>query len=348
VILRADLDSLTSGSKSLMPEGLEKDINKQDMADLLAYLTVVRTPPKRFVGNTPATVKAMKGEFRLLATNAAIHGGEIAFEGAPFDNIGMWHGQNDHLVWTVEVGKAGEYDVWLDWSCDNAVQGNAWVLEGGKAAVRGKVTGTGGWSRYRQEKVGTISLSAGTQRLTLRPEGAVRGALLDLRGVYLVAPGAKPAAGRYGGRQWLGELSDECEVVRIRPLPDLQPQLRGLLGGILDRDASSLDRDLVSAHGDPIDGVSPVLVDPGTDELAVVEVEGDFAGRQRLAVQRDVSGHLAIGGQRGGGGEQEKGADSEQGQQGGSWREQEGLLEVMAPDGRGGVRSPRAKWFDHE
>jgi putative membrane-bound dehydrogenase-like protein len=195
VILRADLESLTSGGKSLMPEGLEKDITRQDMADLLAYLTVARTPPKRFAGNTPATVKVEKGEYRLLATNAAIHGGEIAFEGAPFDNIGMWHGQNDHLVWTVEVEKAGEYDVWLDWSCDNAVQGNAWVLEGGKAPVRGKVAGTGGWSRYRQEKVGTISLAAGTQRLTLSPEGAVRGALLDLRGVYLVAPGAKPAGG---------------------------------------------------------------------------------------------------------------------------------------------------------
>ena len=38
-ILRTDLEALRGTAKSLMPEGLEKDCPKQDMADLLAYLT---------------------------------------------------------------------------------------------------------------------------------------------------------------------------------------------------------------------------------------------------------------------------------------------------------------------
>jgi putative membrane-bound dehydrogenase-like protein len=38
VLLRADLKELSGGVKSLMPEGLEKDVGKQDMADLIAYL----------------------------------------------------------------------------------------------------------------------------------------------------------------------------------------------------------------------------------------------------------------------------------------------------------------------
>lgn len=38
VLLRSDIDEWKSTGKSLMPEGLEKDINKQDMTDLLAYL----------------------------------------------------------------------------------------------------------------------------------------------------------------------------------------------------------------------------------------------------------------------------------------------------------------------
>lgn len=44
-ILRGDLDELTSTGKSAMPEGLEKDIPLQEMADLLAYLTSY-LPPK--------------------------------------------------------------------------------------------------------------------------------------------------------------------------------------------------------------------------------------------------------------------------------------------------------------
>jgi putative membrane-bound dehydrogenase-like protein len=38
VLLRTDIEELSSNGKSLMPEGLEKDLRKPDMADLLAYL----------------------------------------------------------------------------------------------------------------------------------------------------------------------------------------------------------------------------------------------------------------------------------------------------------------------
>jgi putative membrane-bound dehydrogenase-like protein len=44
-ILRSELEELSSSSKSLMPEGLEKDLSKQDTADLLAYLTAPRPRP---------------------------------------------------------------------------------------------------------------------------------------------------------------------------------------------------------------------------------------------------------------------------------------------------------------
>jgi putative heme-binding domain-containing protein len=37
-ILRRDLEELTSTGKSLMPEGLEKNISQQEMADLLAWI----------------------------------------------------------------------------------------------------------------------------------------------------------------------------------------------------------------------------------------------------------------------------------------------------------------------
>ena len=37
-LLRREIEELTSTGKSLMPEGLERDLNPQDVADLLAYL----------------------------------------------------------------------------------------------------------------------------------------------------------------------------------------------------------------------------------------------------------------------------------------------------------------------
>ena len=38
VILRKDIDEIKSSGKSLMPEGLEKNINHQQMTDLLSFL----------------------------------------------------------------------------------------------------------------------------------------------------------------------------------------------------------------------------------------------------------------------------------------------------------------------
>ncbi len=192
VLLRADLDELQGTGKSLMPEGLEKELSPQDLADLFGYLAGTSSPPKAFPGNKPEVVKPKDGKLALLATNAEIRGGEICFE-EPFRNVGFWHGANDSAAWTVELQKGGEFDVWLDWACDDHSANNPWVLEGAKAPLRGKAATTGGWDKYRQEKVGTVTLEAGRQRLTLRPDGVKpNGALMDLRGVQLVPRGQKP------------------------------------------------------------------------------------------------------------------------------------------------------------
>ena len=37
-VLRNEIDELRSSGKSLMPEGLEKDMSPQDLADVLAYV----------------------------------------------------------------------------------------------------------------------------------------------------------------------------------------------------------------------------------------------------------------------------------------------------------------------
>ena len=193
-LLRTEIDELVTANKSLMPDGFEKDFSHEQMADLLAYLTTSRPPRRMFEGNVPVVVAPAGGELRLLATSAELYGEQIVFEG-PFQNIGYWSAPRDSVVWNVKTDAPAEWDVWFDWSCSPDAAGNDFVLEGAAATLSGKIEGTGGWDRYRQARVGSVQLPAGMQALTLRPSGpAIRGALMDLRGVHLVPSGKTPAA----------------------------------------------------------------------------------------------------------------------------------------------------------
>lgn len=188
VLLRNELEELVATGKSLMPEGLEKDVSPAEINDLLTYL---RPGPayKQFAGNQPEAVKpGPDGAVRLLATNCEIYGDQIVFE-PQFRNLGYWHGVNDYAVWTVELDGRGRYDVYLDAACDPAAAGNAFVLEGADAPLRGRIASTGAWSEYRRTKIGTLALTQGAQRLTFRPDGPPARALADLRELILVAQG---------------------------------------------------------------------------------------------------------------------------------------------------------------
>ena len=47
MLLRADLDRLEDSGRSLMPEGMEKDLSRQDLADLIAYLIGAKPSDRR-------------------------------------------------------------------------------------------------------------------------------------------------------------------------------------------------------------------------------------------------------------------------------------------------------------
>ena len=192
VLLRTELEELRGTGKSAMPDGVEKDVKQQEMADLLEYLASTAPKPKTIAGNTPTTVaSAEKGQLSLLATNGAIYGGDIVFE-QPFQNIGYWHGENDRVSWRVQIDNPGTYDVYIDWACHDESAGNAFRIDGVDPVVRSTVVATGGWDRYRHAKVGSVSLAGGLQNITVRPDGKLRSALFDLRAVYFVPRGRSP------------------------------------------------------------------------------------------------------------------------------------------------------------
>jgi putative heme-binding domain-containing protein len=182
-ILRKEIDTLYSSGKSLMPEGLERDMPKEEFADVIAYLRAA--PPKTFEGNEPALVKPEADKKLLLkATNASIHGPTLVFE-AKYQNLGFWQSEDDYAAWSVEVPRAGKYRVTLDYACDESTAGDRFSLTIGDQLLSGKVTSTGTRDDYREVDLGELELPAGTHEAVFRSLGGIRSALLDLRTVRL-------------------------------------------------------------------------------------------------------------------------------------------------------------------
>jgi putative membrane-bound dehydrogenase-like protein len=189
VLLRQDIESLKSNGRSAMPEGLEKQLAAQDLADVFAHLRAASPPPrpKQFDGNKPEVVTAAAdGSLKLLPANAEIYGPSVVLE-KQYGNLGYWSSAEDHADWEVEVPKAGKYAVWLDWACDNGSAGNRFQLQTALGKLTGTVAGTGNWDTYKQAKVGEVELKTGRQRLVFRSEGriAAGAAMIDLRGLKL-------------------------------------------------------------------------------------------------------------------------------------------------------------------
>jgi putative heme-binding domain-containing protein len=188
VLLRSDLEELTSSGKSAMPEGLEKEIKPQDLADLIAHIRSQGPQPKRkeFEGNKPELVRpARDGTLLLLAANCEIYGPTIVLE-KQYGNLGYWTSTDDRAVWTIEVVKPGRYAVWLDWACPPDMAGKKFLLQAGVNQMTGKVASTGSWDNYRQAKVGEIVLTVGRQQVTFRSGGRIFHPLIDLKSVKLV------------------------------------------------------------------------------------------------------------------------------------------------------------------
>ncbi len=191
VILRADLEELKTGGRSLMPEGLENDLMPPDLADLIAYVGSGAARPKTLAGNKPALVVQGKGGVvRLPASSAEIYGPTLTFE-TQFHNLGMWQSADDHAAWTFQLEKPGTFTVTMEWACPEESAGNTLRLSFDQDVSQTVIgaTGEGTWSNYRSIFVDEVTLPAGKHRLDARAVGPVKNAVLDLRGFTLTPRG---------------------------------------------------------------------------------------------------------------------------------------------------------------
>ncbi|MBI3839830.1 MAG: c-type cytochrome [Planctomycetia bacterium] len=191
-ILRTELEALQASGKSLMPEGLEKDLSQQDLANVIAFLRGSGAPRKTFEANNPQLVKpTTDGTLQLYATNCEIYGPTLVMQQL-YKNLGKWQSENDRAVWSVEVPKSGKYAMLLNYACLDNSAGNSWLLEAGEKTLSGKVAPTGSLDRYQEIRTGDIELAPGTQQVVFRSAGPIKGNLLQLGGILLKpAPAAR-------------------------------------------------------------------------------------------------------------------------------------------------------------
>jgi putative membrane-bound dehydrogenase-like protein len=200
LLLRRDLEELRASNKSAMPEGIEKDFSKEDLANLLAYLTQERKPARVFAGNQPVVISPnADGRMDLPASAAEIFGDAIVFEtDSPFRNLGYWQGTSDFARWKFMADKRMHVDIYLDYSCDVSYAGNEFAIEIGPERFTGAVVSTGAWSQYDCLKVATVDIQAGLGQLNVgfHKQLAAGQPLFDLRNVFLVPEGSTPPINR--------------------------------------------------------------------------------------------------------------------------------------------------------
>ena len=95
---------------------------------------------------------------------------------------------HDQIKWEeVFVPGNNTYDVYLEWSVSDKDAGKPYVLEIGKAKLKGTVERSGSWEEFRTIKIGTLKLKKGTYKASFKPkEKSFRGGLLDFREIKLI------------------------------------------------------------------------------------------------------------------------------------------------------------------
>ncbi|MHC4876878.1 MAG: neutral/alkaline non-lysosomal ceramidase N-terminal domain-containing protein [Planctomycetota bacterium] len=185
-LLRADLEELIATNRSLMPEGLEKDLAPQDLADVIAFVQSFGAKWKSFPGNEPRLITAADDHTLILPASAAeIYGPSLILE-EKYGNLGWWSSTDDYAVWTIETKQSGFYRVELEYACDDSTSGGAIRFSTGTRLLTARVAGTGTWDNYRTWSAGAIDLRRGRQQLTVSALAKPPHALIDLKAIRLI------------------------------------------------------------------------------------------------------------------------------------------------------------------
>ena len=140
-------------------------------------------------GRTPAVTPA-KGDIRLHARDARVHGEKLRYEPQPNkDVLGFWTKPTDWAEWEFDVPTTGRYEVEIQQGCGSGSGGAEVAIE-----LRGEhdvttltftVQDTGHFQHQILRVIGEASLEAGRHTLAVKPRTKPGAAVMDLRRIVL-------------------------------------------------------------------------------------------------------------------------------------------------------------------
>ncbi len=158
-----------------------------DAACTVVRLAIEGTPdPLAF-----AVLPAADGSLLLTPHDATLSGASLRIEqvgthGEVKYNVGWWSDPADFLSWPIAVAGAGRYAVTATLACKNESAGSMLALDAGGAPIEAAVAGTGGWNDYREVRLGSVDVPAGSSVVSLRAKSKPGEAVVNLRSIRLV------------------------------------------------------------------------------------------------------------------------------------------------------------------
>ena len=140
-------------------EDLTVELPAQKISDLTCSLKITGGNLKPVTPSTSAPVvhADSNGSVFLSATNAALHGSQFQMEtqgGLP--DIGYWDKGDEWVSWTVQMPKAGTFNVSATVATLNAEAG--FVVEAGGETFSALAPQTGGWDQFQTIDVGRFQI----------------------------------------------------------------------------------------------------------------------------------------------------------------------------------------------
>ena len=186
VLQRTDLESFSSTSVSLMPEGFEKELSPQQMSDIFTYIQLQGSPQRRIPGISPRVITASKnGTLILAASEASLFGSEIELN-RQYDSLTNWKHSGDYVTWDILLPQENQYEIYIDYALHDLFSGNAFSIRVGNSEMTGTLPGTGTWDKYHSHALGLVYLHSGKQRLVIRALDPIKGIFCELQSIRLI------------------------------------------------------------------------------------------------------------------------------------------------------------------
>ncbi|MBN2473628.1 MAG: alpha-L-fucosidase [Pirellulales bacterium] len=134
----------------------------------------------------PAITQSSGNALTLHARDASTHGERIRYEsGSGKDNLGFWTSPEDWADWVLRITKPGTFEVEVTYACPNVSAGSEYVIEVAGTRLAGKVQGTGSWTQFKTEKLGTVKLPADRLTLSVKAKNLVGEGVMNLQSIVL-------------------------------------------------------------------------------------------------------------------------------------------------------------------